>query len=181
MNIKILTMMLLFSIKSIAQIPIADLPKPIYEKKLSDETLIKSSIFKLKQSVKNQDCEMFLDVINDNITDSTMVINNKKSAKKYFQNSISKIQFQNRSAYFNRRTPRLKNIKPTWDFEIDIRKIDIYDNYQKAELNCDIYFKMEKERNSNFNNEKIMFEKVNKKWKIIRFNNFVKYINNYDL
>jgi len=93
--------------------------RPIKKTRFSDEVLIKSAVYKFKQSIKNQNLSSFEWVISRDFEDSTGVVKGKVAAKQKFSNLVKDHDISLRSRYSQRRTPKLRNIKPTWDFEID--------------------------------------------------------------
>jgi hypothetical protein len=160
--------------------------RPIKKTPFSDEVLVQSAVYNFKQSIKHQDRSLFERTISEQIEDSTGLFHNKHAAKQKFDEIIKNHDMSLRSEYSKRRTPKLKNVKPTWDFEIDITKIKIYQNDNKADIDCEIYFVMDQPDDDIINKkyskkskrvkEKIELSKENGKWRIKKVNKLFKFL-----
>jgi hypothetical protein len=160
-------------------------PKPIKRTEFSDEIYIKSIVYQIEQSIKEQDLNKFERYLMNNIEDSTGIVRGKNDAVEKFNNFVTDIQLSQRFGYSRRRTPKLTNIKSTWDFEIDIKEIKISMNKNSAVVKCEIYFAMDQPddvpkiryaKDPKKIKEKLTLAQYDGKWKIQKVNKLFKFL-----
>lgn len=182
------------------------IPINISKVEFSDETLIKSVIHNLEQSVRNKDLNHFIRLTSYDLEELQMKGKNKKDITETFKNLIINDEVELRSNYSRRRLKREEKVVSTSDFQIKIENLKI--NKNKATVLCQMRFKYDQSfeivgndeplspeesrnsgkifrsqkefvysKNSKYKQFKIILEKINNKWKIKKLDKFFKFFN----
>ena len=148
----------------------------------SDDTRIKSVLYKLEQSIKTNNESMFLDLLHNNFEDSTGSIIQKNDRKNLFEESIKISDLRYRSNYSIRRLNKWKTPLPNSDFRLIINNIKYKNQNKKADVDYTYYFVYDQpdddpkkgiyRKKQKQYTGKITLAKEGDDWEIAKFNKF---------